>query len=144
MKLLLGTLLWLSSNNVLAHGGGEVEAARIGKGVTAYDEHEGFKLSTEAQNRMKFAYKKTESPGMITIPREGLAQVLKDNHIYLHKNEFFKSIDVEIKSKTKDTYIVTSKELEPGTEVVVKGVNFLRVIEMDLNSGVEEQGDHHD
>jgi hypothetical protein len=63
--------------------------------------------------------------------------------VYLHNGENFKAVEVEIKSKTKDVYTVSSSHLIAGAEITIKGVNFLRVIDMDLNSGEEEE-EHHD
>lgn len=147
MRMLIIILL-LGSDSAFAHGGGEEEGSKIGKGITAYDKHDGFKLSVEARARMKFVFKKSEKPGSISIPKEALVLALSEVHIYTYANDFFKAIDVKIVSKTKDAYVVSSPELKSGQEVVVKGVNYLRVIDMDLNIGEKhEEGkepDEHD
>lgn len=126
-----------------AHGGGEVEAGKVGKGVIAFDEHEGFKLSPESIKRMQFGYKKVETAGSITISKEALVLALDETHVYTHINDYFKAIDVKIISKTKDSYSVSATGLKTGVEVVTKGVSFLRVIDMDMNAS-EEEGEHHD
>lgn len=140
------TLLFLFISQVaFAHGGGEEEGSKIGKGITAFDKHDGFKLSPESQKRMKFAYKKVDVAGSITIPKDALVLALNEVHVYTHVNEFFKAIDVKIASKTKDSYSLSSPLLKAGHEVVVKGVSFLRVIDMDLSIGEhEEEGEHSD
>jgi hypothetical protein len=148
MRMLIIILL-LGSDSAFAHGGGEEEGSKIGKGITAFDKHDGFKLSAEAKARMKFVFKKSEKPGSISIPKEALVLALSEVHIYTYANDFFKAIDVKIVSKTKDAYVVSSPELKSGQEVVVKGVNYLRVIDMDLNIGEKhEEGnepeDHKD
>ena len=126
-----------------AHGGGEVEAGKVGKGVIAFDDHEGFKLSPESIKRMQFGYKKVETTGSITIPKDALVLALDETHVYTHINDSFKAIDVKIISKTKDSYTVSATELKAGVEVAIKGVSFLRVIDMDMNAS-EEEGEHHD
>jgi hypothetical protein len=143
MKLFI--LLLFIPQFAYSHGGGEEEGSKIGKGITAFDKHDGFKLSAESQVRMKFAYKKVDVAGSITIPKESLVLALNEVHVYTHVNDFFKAIDVKITSKTKDSYLVSSSQLKSGAEVVVKGVNFLRVIDMDLSIGEEhEEGEHSD
>ncbi len=150
MKTILIFLLsFFIANESHAHGGGESEGAKIGKGITAYDKHDGFKLSPEAQKRMQFSYKKVEVEGSIVVPKEALVSALNETHLYTRANEFFKAIDVKVGSKTKDTLTITSPSLKIGTEVIVKNVSFLRVIDMDLNSGEEEEhseepGEHTD
>ncbi len=143
MKNTILLLVFLLPAISFAHGGGEVEAGKVGKGVIAFEDHEGFKLSPESIKRMQFGYKKTEISGSITIPKEALVLALDENHVYTHINDYFKAIDVKILSKTKDSYSVSAVGLKVGVEVVIKGVSFLRVIDMDMNAS-EEEGEHHD
>lgn len=143
MKRIILLVLFLLPAVSFAHGGGEVEAGKVGKGVIAYEDHEGFKLSSESIKRMQFGYKKVEVAGSITIPKEALVLALDETHVYTHINDYFKAIDVKITSKTKDSYSVSAVELKAGVEVVIKSVSFLRVIDMDMNAS-EEEGEHHD
>jgi hypothetical protein len=107
-------LLLVFPQLVFAHGGGEVEGPTIGKGITAYDKLEGFKLSVESQKRMRFAYKKVDQSGTMTIPKDALVLALNETHVYTHINDFFKAIDVKVTAKTKDSVTVTAPALKAG------------------------------
>jgi len=120
------------------HGAGE--SAKVGKGVIAYDEHDGFKLSPESMKNFKFSFKKIEKNGAVTVPRGAVVFTLDETQLYLVVNGFFKFVDVQIVSKNKTEITVSSDELKAGTDVVTSGVSFLRVITMDLNAG--EEGGH--
>lgn len=132
MRLLI--LLIFAPTLAYSHGGAESEGPKIGKGIIAYDKHDGFKLSPESLKRMKFAFAKVATLGTITIPKNSLVHALNEIHLFIHTDGFFKPIDVKITAKLNNTITVTSPHLKIGTEVVVTGVSFLRVIEMDLGS----------
>lgn len=136
-------LMLFASATAFASGDhGAEESAKIGKGVIAYDEHDGFKLSPEAIKQFAFTYKKVEKNGTITLSKESVAFVLDETQVYLLINGFYKVVDVQIVSKSKNEITVKSEELKTGTDVVTSGVTFLRVITMDLNAG-EESGHGH-
>lgn len=142
MRLLF--LLIFAPSLAYSHGGAESEGPKIGKGIIAYDKHDGFKLSPESLKRMKFAFVKVTTLGTITIPKNSLVHALNETHLYMHTDGFFKPIDVKITSKSSNTITVSSPNLKIGTEIVVMGVSFLRVIEMDLGSSEDAHSDEEE
>lgn len=109
------------------HGGGDPSVGK-GKGVESYDEHEGFKLSKEAIKRLDILTK--------TIPLESCKEAevvawLDQKEIFILRGQNFKSAKADC------------SEIKTGDQVVIKGASFLRVIEMNLTPGEEDEHDEH-
>ncbi len=103
-----------------------------GKGVESYDEHEGFTLSQQAINRLNIIYKDISPDKKCDLKNIQIVAALDHKEIFIVRNGKFKSVDAVCSS------------LKATDKVVVKGAEFLRVIEMDLGSAHEDEHDEHE
>lgn len=132
MKVLMMGLALAMSSTTFAHedeGGGPNVGK--GKGVEFYDEHEGFKLSKEAVKRFGIEMKDISLPAC-DLKGIQIVSALDHKEIFVLRGENFKSIEVKC------------SEVKPGDRAVIKGAEYLRVVEMDLTSGDDDHEDHQD
>lgn len=127
MKLLF---IILFSLNALAHdeGGGGASIGK-GKGVESYDEHDGFSLAEAAIKRIGIKVEAIEVSTKCNLKSAQIVSSLSEKKIYIKRGINFKGVRIKCES------------LKQGDLVVVKGAEFLRVIEMDLTGG---EGEHEE
>jgi hypothetical protein len=99
-----------------------------GKGVEAYSEHDGFKLSKEAVKRLGIETKAINFP-VCDLKGIQIVSALDRKEIFVLRGESYKSVEPKC------------AEVKLNDRGVIKGADFLRVIEMDLTSGDDE---HHE
>ena len=142
MNRITAFLLLTLSSVAFSHGGGE-ELPKSSKGVLEYNEKEGFRLSEPAFKRFKISTQKIVTKGLIQIPRSALVTALGDLSVYRERKGHFKRIDIKLTQKNGPSVKFESSEFVVGDAVVTTGADFLRVTEMDLTSGDEDEGGHH-
>lgn len=120
----------------------EEEASNAGpdKGVTTISK-DGFTLSPEAFKTFEIKTQKVDGAGPWTLPKSCLLLTGEEKNIFRIRNQAFKRIDVEVLKKINDSAVIQSTEIKSGDEIVVQGVGFLRIAELDATSG--ESGHHH-
>nr|WP_295903301.1 hypothetical protein [uncultured Bdellovibrio sp.] len=127
------------------HGGDESEEnASVGpdKGITSFDEHDGFKLSPEALKN--FELKTVALKGAVSweVPASAVLYSGEEVNLYRVREGFYKRIDFDTISKNGSQVKIKSKDLQAGDEVVVQGVGFLRTAEIVASGGAPEGHSH--
>lgn len=88
----------LNFQNLMAHSSNEgQERGSVGpdKGITEYDEHEGFKLSKEALKNFDLKYLKLSGQSPWAVPKSALVHTGVETNLFRKRNGFFKRIDFE-------------------------------------------------
>lgn len=119
----------------------EEENSAVGpdKGITAYEEDKGFKLSPEAEKTFEITTS-AFSGGSISLPKSAVFRGLEVTNLFRVRDGFYRRIDFKTLSKTADRIVVSSPDLASGDRVVLTGVGFLRIVELQAGGGIE---DHH-
>lgn len=112
------------------------------KGITEANEKDGFKLSPEALKNFGIKTVSAQPGVALTLPRRAIFFGLKERNLFRVRNGFFKRIDFATVSKSKTEYTVKSSDLQPGDQVVIEGVGFLRIAELAATGGVGEGHSH--
>ena len=142
-KLIL--ILFLISMPAYPHGGGEEAPPNVGpgKGIESYDEHDGMKLSKEAIKQFKIESNSLPSGTSWTLPKTAVVFSLAQTFIFKESDRVFQKVKVDVKPKDSLNVTISAKNLKAGDLVVVKGVPFLRVAEIDVTAGGEEDEHGH-
>lgn len=101
-----------------------------GKAVIAANEKEGFKLSEKAQQSLNLSFSKITS-SKISVPSDALISFQDFLAVYRLRNGWFRLIEVEPRTQGQQATF-TSKELNPGDQVVIANGGLLRVVELDI------------
>lgn len=130
MKKLTLILVFVFTQNVFAHGGGEGAGAQVGpdKGITEKGPN-GFKLSTEAIKTIGF--KTLEIQTSLEVPKEAIVTAKDEKSFYRIRDGWYKRIPLD------------KKELQAKDQIVISQLGFLRVIEI-YAQGEEETEEHND
>lgn len=122
---------------------GEEAPANVGpgKGMTSFDEHEGFSLSPEATKTFGIETQKLQGGGAWQVPVSTLVNVGAEKSVFRLRDGKYKRVIVSSAKPEQARMRIESRELKSGDQVVVKGGGFLRVAELDATSG--ESGHHH-
>ncbi|MBK9294516.1 MAG: hypothetical protein IPM57_08735 [Oligoflexia bacterium] len=117
--------------NVFSHGGGEGEGAQIGpdKGVTEKGPL-GFKLSDEAIKTIGF--KTADYTAPMEIPKEAIASAKSEKFFYRLRDGWYKSVPLD------------HKDLKENDKIIISKLGFLRIIEVYVQGGGEEEEGHDD
>jgi hypothetical protein len=110
--------------------GGEEEAmGGIGKemAVTAFDLHQGLKISPEAVTTLKIQTASFDGE-IQNIPSSALVHYEKKTRLYRYENGWYQLVDLV--------------DLKSGDQIVINGAPFLRIAELDAQSG-DEAGHGH-
>lgn len=125
---------------VHAHEAGETQAQiGPGKAVEAYDKHTGIKLSAKALKALQVETMKVTSADPV-VPQSAVLMIQSKTALFALRNGWFKRIEVKA-SRDGGTYKITSKEIKPGDQIVVRGAPLLRVAEMNVSDVDEEHED---
>lgn len=116
------------------HGGGGSPNVGPGKGVESFDEHEGFALAAVAVKRLRLELKPISAGKACDLRVGQIVSALSEKKIYLYRNGKYKS------------YSANCSQVRSGDQIVSRGADFLRVIEMDLgvDGDEHEEEGHHD
>ena len=106
------------------------ENAQVGpnKGILEASEHDGIKLSAEAEKSFSIQRVQLSSSGHPEIPRLAIVTALSEVNVYRYRSGFYKRIDLS--------------EVKPGDEIVVQGMGFLRLAELSAFGGAAEGHSH--
>lgn len=129
MKVAL--FIFLSAQSAFGHGDAESTSIGKGKGVEYYDEHEGFVLSKEANKRLEIKTAAVSVGSSCDLKPAQIVYSLGKKQIFVVREGKYFAIPMDCKS------------VRAGDQLVSSGSNFLRVIQMDLQSGEEEHSDEH-
>lgn len=120
---------------------GENKNVGPNKGITSFDEENGFALSDESKKTFSLQTQDLTGSSPWSLPQSALLFTGEEKSVYRLRDGFFKRIDVEVIKKDKDRMIVKSEDLKKGDAVVIKGVGFIRIAEVDATS--EESSHSH-
>lgn len=102
---------------------------------------EGFKLSEKATKNFELSYMDYKAPS-VTVPAAAVFRGLSEVNLYRMRNSLYKRIDFKILEKNKDSFKVTSTDLEAGDKIVIKGIGFLRIAEIAASGGISDSHSH--
>jgi hypothetical protein len=111
------------------------------KGIISFDEHEGFVLSKEALANFDIKSVSVKGKEPWSLPTSALLLTGDEKNMYRLRGNTFKRIDIQIVRKDSNIVQIKSKDLQTGDSIVIQGVGFLRVAELDVTSG--ESGHSH-
>ncbi|QDK44656.1 hypothetical protein DOM22_05515 [Bdellovibrio sp. ZAP7] len=126
------------------HGEREEEGSNVGpdKGITVADEHDGIKLSDEAEKNFELKIMTLIGNASWEVPVSALLTSGEEINIYRVRNGFYKRIDFDLISKNATHMKISSKDLAKGDGVVTSGVGFLRTAELAASGGASEEHGH--
>lgn len=127
------------------HGEEHEEAnASVGpdKGITAFDEHDGFKMSVEAIRNFGIKTVVLGKELQWKIPTSAVLYSGEEINLYRVRDAFFKRIDFTTVRKTAKEIVIRSADLQAGDEIVISGVGYLRAVEI-VASGDAPEGHSH-
>ena len=113
-----------------------------GKAVLEAGAKQGLRLAEKALKRLGIRTQRLVGPGSYRVPLPALVYAEEEVGVYRLRGGWFKHVDVEVSSKTRDWAIVRSGELRAGDELVIAGAPLLRVAELDVLGGEEAGHDH--
>ncbi len=119
---------------------GENKNVGPNKGITIFDEEKGFVLSDEAKKTFSLQTQNLTGSSPWSLPKSALLFTGEEKSVYRLRDGFFKKIDVEVIKKDKDRMIVKSENLKKGDSIVIQGVGFIRIAEVDATSEESSHG----
>lgn len=122
---------------------GEAGSKAIGKNkaIISVDDVKGFQLSKEAIQTLKLKLQ-TVNGSELLITKNTLVTSKGTKGIYRFRAGFFKFLPVVLKKEDKGMYFITVKELGFGDQIVVDGVDLLRVADV-YSQDKSEYGHSH-
>lgn len=126
------------------HAQNEEENPQVGpnKGILAASEDEGIKLSPEAEKNFEIQKLKVSNPTSIEIPKDSLVTAGVEVNLYRYRAGFYKRIDFEQLSRSKNKISIRSRDLQSGDEIAITGLGFLRIAEIAAFGGAPEGHSH--
>lgn len=113
-----------------------------GKGIEAYDEHEGIKLSPQANRSFGISLTKLTGNSPWRVPLEALVMSGEEVNLFRMRKGFLKRIDFKELKKETGFITVSSSELAPGDEIATSGLGFIRIAEIAATGGAPEGHSH--
>lgn len=113
-----------------------------GKGIEAYDEHEGMKFSPQATRSFGISLVKLAGNSPWRIPFEALVMSGEEVNLFRLRKGFFKRIDFKEIKKEAGFITVNSSDLVAGDEIAIKGLGFIRIAEIAATGGAPEGHSH--
>ncbi|MEK2646329.1 hypothetical protein [Bdellovibrio sp. BCCA] len=129
---------------VASEGHDHEENASVGpdKGIISFDEHDGFKLSSEAIKNFDLKTVALKGSNPWEVPANAVLYSGEEVNVYRLRDGFYKRIDFDLISKNGSQIKIKSKDLQTGDELVVQGVGFLRTAEIVASGGAPEGHSH--
>lgn len=93
-----------------------------------------FKVSSKALEHMGIHFQALTAAKEWQIPKDALVRIKLSEGVYRRFNGEITFVLVKVLNRNHQLVTINSEDLEAGDEVAVKGVNFLRMAEADLNS----------
>lgn len=122
MKLLFSIYILLSLTTVWADPAGQ-------KG------HDGsFKVSEKSLKHLGVIFQTLKGRGPWKVSKEAIVNLKLTQSVYRRYDGELMLVIVKSNSAPDGSLLISSEDLEEGDEVAIKGANFLRMAESDLNS----------
>ncbi|WP_374074666.1 hypothetical protein [Bdellovibrio bacteriovorus] len=112
------------------------------KGITEFDEHDGFKLSAEAIKNFDLKSLRLKGAGPWEVPNSAILYSGEEINIYRLRDGFYKRIDFVVVSKSASQMKIKSADLKMDDHVVIQGIGFLRTAEIVASGGAPEGHSH--
>lgn len=120
----------------------ETSSVTNGKGaVVAFTKEDGFKLSSKAEANLNIKFL-TLSSGKWNLPLQSLVKIKQSTGVYRKYDGWIMFVLVKVINKNSDSITIASEDLQPGDEVAISGVKFLRMTDSDLNSDTVDNCAH--
>lgn len=122
----------------------EGESSSVGpdKGITDYDDHSGFKLSSEAVKNFALKFQTLSGKNSWSIPNSAILYSGEEVNVYRVRAGFYKRVDFRLISKDDKQTQIKSVDLQEGDQIVVEGIGFLRAAEIVVTDGAPEGHSH--
>jgi hypothetical protein len=98
------------------------------------NEDGSFKISSKSLTIMGIQFSKLDSGGPWVLPKDALVKIKFTQGVYRMFEGNITFVIVSVLKSDSQNMTVKSEDLEFGDEVAIKGTNFLRLTEADLNS----------
>lgn len=112
------------------------------KGITTFDEHDGFKLSVEAIKNFDLKSLQLHGAGPWDIPNSATLYSGEEINIYRLRDGFYKRIDFVVVAKGASQMKIISPDLKADDYVVIQGIGFLRTAEIVASGGAPDGHSH--
>jgi hypothetical protein len=106
------------------------------------NEDGSFKLTDKSVKAMGVEFTTINSSGPWTLPKASLVRIKFTQGVYRRYEGDISFVIVKVIKQDNDSITVESLDIEPGDEIAIKGVTFLRLTEADLNSGTVDACAH--
>lgn len=113
-------------------------SSKIEKAVSAFDLRFGMKFTSKALTNMGLRLVGLTGKDAHRLPVGSLVHYQDKVGVYRLRDGWFKLIPVSAAPVTKLDAMVSSTELRPGDQVVTSGAAFLRLAELDIEGGAED------
>lgn len=113
-----------------------------GKAVEAFDKEEGFKISDKAAISLGVKFTPLANKGPWRVPISSIVHMKQSVAVYRRFEGWISMVLVKINTRENGFVEIQSVDLEPGDEVAISGVSFLRMTDADLNSGTVDSCAH--
>lgn len=120
---------------------GSSKAVGKGKAITENSKEEGIKLSPKAIANLKVSLMSANA-GLVEIPRKALVKKGNETFVYRYRNGHFKMIAAKVMIDGKQTLKVKVADREFGDQIVVDGVELIRVSDTYANDEAEYGHSH--
>lgn len=113
-----------------------------GKAVEAFSKEDGFKISDKAAISLNVVFNPIEGKGPWRLSPKSIVHLKQSSGVYRRYDGWISLVLVKVLGRDNGTVLVSSQDLEPGDDVAVEGVTFLRMTDSDLNSGTVDSCAH--
>lgn len=143
-KMVIANVASPQSEPAKAENAEAAESNRFGPGkaVEAFDKEEGFKISDKAAKSLGVKFTPIANKGPWRLPIASIVHMKQSVAVYRRFGGWISMVLVKINSRENGFVEIQSADLEPGDEVAVSGVSFLRMTDADLNSGTVDSCAH--
>ncbi|MEK2690301.1 hypothetical protein [Bdellovibrio sp. GT3] len=131
-----------SSVSVTHEAPAESNRVGPGKAIEQFDAEQGFKMSEKAMKSLGVSFQSLAGKGPWQISKSALIQIKQSKAVYRRYDGWISMVLVNVVSESKDALVIKAIDLEPGDEIAVQGVSFLRMTDSDLNAGTVDSCAH--
>jgi hypothetical protein len=112
------------------------------KAVKNFVKGEGFELSAKAQKKMGISFLALKGKGPWKVPEEAVVNIKFSQGVYRRYENLITFVLVNSSRADDRSVWIESVDLQDGDEVAVEGMEFLRIVEADLNSETTDSCAH--
>lgn len=141
MKILFfGLILLTTITYVKADGNHDAPATT--EGAAKLLENGEFTLSPKSEKRLGLKWEVLDDKKPWMVPKEAIVKIKFTTGVYRKFEGRITMVILESFKESGDQVIIHSPDLEPGDEVAVKGVKYIRLAEVDISSGTVDNCSH--